>query len=53
MVLKNSLQDGIQTDTMLVKGEFRPDLNSYILSTTALTHLSHLMFDLKQFRYQK
>ena len=38
---------------MLVKGEFRPDLNSYILSTIRLTYLSHLMFDLKRFRCLK
>ena len=38
---------------MLIKGEFRPDLNSYILSTTGLTYLSHSMFDLKRFRCLK
>jgi len=38
---------------MLIKGEFGPNLNSYILSTTCFTHLSHSMFALKRFRHLK
>ena len=38
---------------MMIKGEFGPDLNSYKLNTTCLTHLSHLIFDLKRFRCLK
>ena len=38
---------------MLIKGEFGPDLNSYKLNETRLTHLSHSIFDLKRFRCLK
>ena len=38
---------------MLIKGEFGPDLNSYKLNETCLTHLSHSIFDLKRFRCLK
>ena len=35
---------------MLIKREFRPDINSYKLNKACLTHLSHSIFDLKRFR---
>ena len=38
---------------MLIKREFGPDLNSYKLNETRLTHLSHSIFDLKRFRCLK
>ena len=38
---------------MMIKGEFGPDLNSYKLNTTCLTHLSHSILDLKRFRCLK
>ena len=38
---------------VLIKGEFGPDLNSYKLNETCLTHLSHSIFDLKRFRCLK